>query len=465
MEARDMNWVALASGGKFRSGSAAAPVLRVSTDSRTAGPGDLFVALRGERFDAHDFLPEVVARGVAGVLVAEGCEPRATGNAAVVTVPDTRVGLGRMAAKYRSEYPLPVVCVVGSNGKTTTKDLLAALVAGLGPVHRSEASFNNDVGVPLTLLGLGAGHRVAVLEAGTNHPGELAPLLASIAPKVGVLTGIGREHLEHFGSLEGVAAEEGTIASVLPADGLLVMNGDGDFADGIAARCRAEVVRFGEGVGNAWRVVSSRSTWEGQEFELASPVTGWSGLWRVGVPGRHMAVNAAGALAAACRLGVSVEPARTALAGFRATKQRLEVLEAGGVRILNDCYNANADSMAAALQTLFDLPCAGRRVAVLGDMAELGPASEPAHGEVGMLAVGRVDMLFAVGQRAGVTAGAAAAAGMDGVSAHADVESLLPVLLEAVRPGDVVLIKASRSARLERVTAGLLARLGERKVS
>jgi UDP-N-acetylmuramoyl-tripeptide--D-alanyl-D-alanine ligase len=143
----------------------------------------------------------------------------------------------------------------------------------------------------------------------------------------------------------------------------------------------------------------------------------------------------------------------------------MEVLEAGGVRILNDCYNANADSMAAALQTLFDLPCAGRRVAVLGDMAELGPASEPAHGEVGMLAVGRADLLFAVGQRAGVTAGAAASAGMAGVTAHADVESLMPVLWEAVRPGDVVLVKASRSARLERVTAGLLGRLGERKVS
>jgi len=335
----------------------------------------------------------------------------------------------------------------------------------LGSVHRSEASFNNDVGVPLTLLGLGSGHRVAVLEAGTNHPGELAPLLGSIAPQVGVLTGIGREHLEHFGSLDGVAEEEGTIASVLPPDGLLVLNGDSGFSEGIAARCCGEVVRFGEGAGNAWRVVSSRSTWEGQEFELATPVPGWTGTWRVGVPGRHMAVNAVGALAVACRLGVSAEAARTALAGFRATKQRMEVLEAGGVRILNDCYNANADSMAAALQTLFDLPCAGRRVAVLGDMAELGPASEPAHGEVGMLAVGRADLLFAVGQRAGVTAGAAAASGMDGVSAHADVESLLPVLLETVRPGDVVLVKASRSARLERVTAGLLGRLGERKVS
>ena len=465
METRDMNWVATATGGTLRPGSAAVRFERVSTDSRTAGPGDLFVALRGERFDAHDFLPEVVARGVAGILVADGCEPRSTGSVAVVTVPDTRVALGRMAAKYRSEFSLPVVCVVGSNGKTTTKDLLAGLVATLGAVHRSEASFNNDVGVPLTLLGLGSNHRVAVLEAGTNHPGELAPLLGSIAPQVGVLTGIGREHLEHFGSLDGVAEEEGTIASVLPPDGLLVLNGDSGFSEGIAARCRAEVVRFGEGAGNAWRVVSSRSTWEGQEFELATPAPGWSGTWRVGVPGRHMAVNAAGALAAACRLGVSAEAARTALARFRATKQRMEVLEAGGIRILNDCYNANADSMAAALQTLFDLPCAGRRVAVLGDMAELGPASEPAHGEVGMLAVGRADLLFAVGQRAGLTAGAAAAAGMGGVSAHADVESLLPVLLATVRPGDVVLVKASRSARLERVTAGLLGRLGERRVS
>ena len=260
METRDMNWVATATGGTLRPGTAAVRFERVSKDSRTAGPGDLFVALRGERFDAHDFLPEVIARGVAGILVADGCEPRSTESVAVVTVTDTRVALGRMAANYRSEFSLPVVCVVGSNGKTTTKDLLSALVSSLGSVHRSEASFNNDVGVPLTLLGLGSNHRVAVLEAGTNHPGELAPLLASIAPQVGVLTGIGREHLEHFGSLEGVAEEEGTIASVLPPDGLLVLNGDSGFSDGIAARCRAEVVRFGEGAGNAWQVVSSRST-------------------------------------------------------------------------------------------------------------------------------------------------------------------------------------------------------------
>jgi UDP-N-acetylmuramoyl-tripeptide--D-alanyl-D-alanine ligase len=312
----------------------------------------------------------------------------------------------------------------------------------------------------MTLLGLESRHRVAVLEAGTNHPGELAPLLERIRPMVGLLTGIGREHLEHFGDLEGVAREEGSIAEALPADGVLVMNGDAPLAQAIAGRSQAPVIRFGAGVANEWRVVSSRSGWDGEEFELSSPVPGWSGSWRVGVPGRHMAMNAVGALAVASRLGVEPEAAREALRGFRASRQRLETVEVGGVRLLNDCYNANADSMLAALQTLSDLPCAGRRVAVLGDMAELGSASEPAHGEVGRFAVGRVDHLFAVGVRSGVTAGAAKAGGMAGVSAFPDVEALVPSLLATVQPGDVVLVKASRSARLERVTAALVEKFG-----
>ncbi len=460
MESRRISWAAAATGGRLHSGAPDVLFRQLTTDSRKAGPGDLFVALRGDRFDGHDFVAEVMARGVAGVVVRTGSVTGGAGTSAVIEVADTRTALGRMAGCYRAEFGLPVVCVVGSNGKTTTKDLLSGLLGGLGPVLRSEASFNNDIGVPMTLLGLESRHRVAVLEAGTNHPGELAPLLGLIRPMVGLLTGIGREHLEHFGDLEGVAREEGSIAEALAADGVLVMNGDAPLAQTIAGRSRAPVIRFGSGAANEWRVVSSRSGWEGEEFELSSPVPGWSGAWRVGVPGRHMAMNAVGALAVASRLGVEPEAARDALRGFRASRQRLETVEVGGVRLLNDCYNANADSMLAALQTLSDLPCAGRRVAVLGDMAELGSASEPAHGEVGRFAVGRVDRLFAVGVRSGVTAGAAKAGGMAGVSAFPDVEALVPSLLATVQPGDVVLVKASRSARLERVTAALMEKFG-----
>lgn len=462
MDQRDMTWAAAAAGAEILAGSGVARFCGISTDSRTAGPGQLFVALRGDRFDGHDHVPEALGRGVAGIVVSRFERGLTPGLATVLLVQDPRVALGRLAGSYRREFEVPVVCVAGSNGKTTTKDATAAVLSVLGPVLKSQASFNNDVGVPLTLLGLESRHRAAVVEAGTNHPGELAPLLGLIRPGIGILTGIGREHLEHFGDLAGVAREEGALAEALPPGGLLVMNGDTPFSDSIAARCRAEVVRFGWNAGNDWRLLDCRLDWSGTEFELAAPVPGWSGRWRVGIPGRHMAQNATAALVVAARLGVDPVAARGVLETFRASKARLEVMEAGGVRILNDCYNANADSMLAALQTLSDLPCAGRRVAVLGDMAELGPASEPAHGEVGRRAATAANLLFAVGGNAPLTAGAARVAGLARVSAHGDVAAMLPGLLETVRAGDVVLVKASRSARLERVTEALLQHLGNR---
>lgn len=456
METRTIQWAAAAMQADLVEPIPATVFGRVCTDSRQARAGDLFFALSGERFDGHDFVDEVIARGVSGVVVCHDRRPRAAGDVAVLAVRDPREALGRMAGVYRSEFRVPMVCVVGSNGKTTSKEMVAALLLAAGPVLKSEASFNNDVGVPLTLMGLETRHRFAVVEAGTNHPGELGPLLDRIVPTVGLLTGIGREHLEHFGSEEGVAEEEGTIASVLPSDGVLVMEGDGAFAGRIEARAQGKVIRFGTTAGCAWRVVSRRTSWEGEHFVLESSVAGWSGEWLVGVPGRHMATNAAGSLAVACVLGISPEAARKALPAFGGARQRMERIEAGAIRVLNDCYNANADSMRAGLQTLFDLPCAGRRVAVLGDMAELGPASEPAHGEVGRFAATGLDLLLAVGERAGITAGSAMAAGLADARGYATVEALLPVLRDVLQPGDAVLIKASRSARLERVAAAVV---------
>ncbi len=460
MEERDIQWVEQATLGILRPGGPVGTVRGVTTDSRAAGPGQVFVALRGDRFDGHDFLGAVVEAGVKAVVVGPGWESRVPDGCAVVTVGDPKKALGRMAAVYRSEFGLPVVAVAGSNGKTTSKEMLGAVLETRGPVLRSEASFNNDIGVPLTLMRLELRHWAAVLEAGTNHPGELAPLLGWIRPRFGLLTGIGREHMEFFGDLTGVAAEEGALAEGLGTDGVLVMNGDSDFSDAVAERCRGRVIRFGAGSGHDWRVMSSRAGWDGERFRLETERPGWSGEWWVGVPGRHMAINAAGVLALAAELGVEPEAAREVLAGFRPPKQRLEVFEAGGVRVLNDCYNANADSMLAALETLYDLPCAGRRVAVLGDMNELGSLSEPAHGEIGTRAAQVADAIFAQGRHADRTIAAARRAGAGVTAVHEDVAALTEAVGGFVREGDVVLVKASRSARLERVTEGLLERLG-----
>lgn len=460
MDARDMGWCVRALGAALVQGDASKAVTGVSTDSRRAGPGDVFVALRGERFDGHDYVDEVARRGVAGVVVSMGFGGSVPGDVAVLRTDDTRAALGRMAAAYRGELGATVVAVAGSNGKTTTKELLARVLGTAGPVWWSAASFNNDVGVPLSLMAGAGTDRVGILEAGTNHPGELAPLLRMMRPQVGVLTSIGREHLEFFGDELGVAREEGALAEALGVDGLLALQGDGPFADGIAARCAGRVLRFGWSASHDWRVVSSRSLWEGEEFEVAGGGAGWDGTWRVGVPGRAMASNATAALLVAKELGVEPGAAREALAGFRAPERRMAVREAGGVRILDDCYNANADSVASALETFSRLPCLGRKVAVLGDMAELGGASEAAHAEAGERAAASVDALLAVGRWSGVMASAARRAGMEMAMACEDVDGALAWLEGSLREGDAMLVKGSRSSRMERVTEGWARKAG-----
>lgn len=462
MEPQFLSWMAAACGLSVETTAGQVLVRRVITDSRVAGPGDLFIALKGERYDGHDFLRDVAARGVAGVLFdAKRAVPFFEGVVAL-EVADPRVAYGQLAGRYRRRFTLPMVCVGGSNGKTTTKELIATVLAAKFKTLKSEASFNNDVGVPATLLQLDASHTAAVLEAGTNHPGELAPLVRLIAPQIGVLTSFGREHLEFFGDLNGVVREEGSLAEEIPADGTLVLDGDSPYSESVSQRTRPGVrlVRVGSGPHNDWRILSINQDWDGLSFRLESVSDPrWSGVWRVPLPGEHSARNAAYALAVAAELGVNPAAARTALAAFVPPKQRLGMSQVGGIRILDDTYNANADSMLAALQTLSDLPCTGRRVAVLGDMGELGPMTETAHVEVGLASAQHLDALFAIGQWGAITAQAAASAGLTHTSAFASVDTALPALGEFLRAGDTLLIKASRSARLEQVITRLRERL------
>lgn len=458
MDPQPLHWLAAACGVTLDPSPGTTMVRRVVTDSRVAGPGDLFVALRGERFDGHDFLSDVAARGVAGVLFDAKRPAHLSKGVVALEVADPRVAYGQLAGRYRRRFTLPVICVGGSNGKTTTKELIAAVLAPGFSTLKSEASFNNDIGVPATLLQMESHHGAAVLEAGTNHPGELAPLVRLIAPRIGVLTSFGREHLEFFGDLAGVVQEEGTLAEELPPGGTLVLDGDSPFTDGVAQRTQpgVNVVRIGHGPQNHWRVHSVSQDWDGLTFRVDSvPHPDWSGVWRVPLPGEHSAQNATYALAVAAELGINPAAARTALAAFHPPKQRLALTRVGELRILDDTYNANADSMLAALRTLSDLPCTGRRVAVLGDMGELGPMTETAHVEVGQASAQGMDALFAIGQWATATAAAAQSAGLGRAHAFASVESALPVLREYLQPGDTLLVKASRSARLEQVIRSL----------
>jgi UDP-N-acetylmuramoyl-tripeptide--D-alanyl-D-alanine ligase len=459
VEPWSLQHIATACDGELMTGPPGKVVRRVGTDSRNAQPEDLFVAVAGERFDGHTFLSEVASKRVASVLIERAKLSFAAGlppHIGVIAVENTRAALGRFAARYRADFDLPVIAVCGSNGKTTTKELIAAVLRQVGPTLWSEASFNNDIGVPLTLLRLERSHQAAVLEAGTNHPGELAPLVRMIQPRFGVLTNIGREHLEFFGSLEGVAQEEGALAEALPSSGRLFLGGDSEWTPAIARRSRASSVTVGFGEHNDWR---ARRVWVneiGAGFEVAAPRSEFSGEYQLRLLGRHQVTNALLALAAGTELGATPEQARRGLVECAPPKMRLEVWEAHGVRVLDDAYNANADSMLAALQTLADFPFAGRRVAVLGDMAELGGHTAAAHREVGRRAAELLlNTLVAVGQWARETAQSARDAGLRETHEFANVAVAAAALKSLLQPGDVVLLKASRATGFERLGAAL----------
>jgi UDP-N-acetylmuramoyl-tripeptide--D-alanyl-D-alanine ligase len=460
MEARSLRFVAEASAGELLSGSPEELVRRVCTDSRLVRSGDVFFAVPGERFDGHEFIEEAAQKGAAAIVGERGRLPASLSDCAVIAVEDTRKALGRLAAEYRKGFDLPVVAVAGSNGKTTTKELLASVLRQKFTTLSSEASFNNDIGVPMTLLRLDKSHQAAVLEVGTNHPGELTPLVKMIRPSYGVITCIGREHLEFFGDLAGVALEEGCLAELLPSQGKLFLNGEDAWSDRIIARTKASVVRVGLTGVNDWQARIVRTGRQGVTFHVEAPKAVFSGEYRISLIGRHQVSNALFALAVGAELGLNRDQISKGMAECKGLKMRLELSEAGGVRVLDDAYNANADSVRAALQTLVEVPCTGRRVAVLGDMAELGAHSEAAHEEVGRCAAELgVGQLFAIGKMAPVTARAARDAGLNRVFEFADVETAAPVVKSFVRSGDLLLLKASRVMRLERI--GELLRSGE----
>jgi UDP-N-acetylmuramoyl-tripeptide--D-alanyl-D-alanine ligase len=418
---------------------------RVCTDTRKLQRGDLFVALRGENFDGNQFAAAAIAAGAVAVIVDAPCDGPS------LVVPNTRRAFGQLATAHRAEMEATVFGIAGSNGKTSTKEMLAAILRAQMETLHSEASFNNDIGVPATLLSIEPHHHAVVLELGTNHPGELAPLVKMAAPQFGLLTGIGREHLEFFGNLEGVAREEGVLGELLPAGGKLFLYGDDDWSQSIAQRSNAPVTTVGFGEANEWRVSAVNVSETGTTFEVRAPSAELSGEYTTPLLGRHQAANATLAIAAAAELGLDREAIARGLAECPASAMRLQLSEKNGVRWLNDAYNANADSVKAALETLASLPVKGKRYAVLGEMAELGDHAELAHREAGEHAAKVLGGLIAVGASAAITVGAAQEAGLTKVKAVPDAEAAACVLREWLQADDVVLLKASRAARLEQL--------------
>ena len=442
---------ARACGGRLE--GADRPYSAVSSDSRTLAAGELFIALRGERFDGNEFVRAALEAGAAGALVSR-VQPLALPQ---IVVPDTLAALQRAARAWREGFQIPVVGVAGSNGKTTTKEMTAAILAQAGSCLATRGSLNNHFGVPLTVLRLQASHRSAVIEIGANHAGEVAALVAIARPTVGLITNAGAEHLEGFGSLEGVAHAEGEMVQGLGSQASAVLNADDAFFGLWRGMTAARITTFGSAAQADFRAtnIDSTLTPEGflSRFRLLCPL-GTADI-ELHFGGRHNIGNALAAAAAAGLAGASLEHIAAGLASVRPVPGRLQLKRAaGGAWILDDSYNANPSSVRAGIEVLGSL--SGRRWLVLGDMAELGDFGPEAHAEIGTLARQHgLERLFAVGPLAALAVERFGA----GAQWFPDSQALTEALLGALASETVevsVLVKGSRVNRLERVVAALV---------
>ncbi len=429
----------------------------LSTDTRTLSPGALFWALEGERFDGHDFIPQALERGAAGVA---GRRERVLGTAvpkdrAVIGVPDPLESLGDLASWWRHGSPAAVAALTGSVGKTSTKELAAAVLDLAGPTLRTRGNLNNLIGLPLTLLGLREEHRYAVVEMGMNRPGEIARLTDIADPDVGLITNVARAHLEGLGGIEAVARAKAELLDRMRPQGTAILNGDDVLLMAEARRCRGKVVTFGLGPGNQVRAEKVRSLGRrGTGFVLV--MEGRRSEVRLRVPGRQNVWNATAAAALAGNLGIPLETVARGLTRFGGVPGRFTILDlSGGGVLVDDTYNANPSSLEAALDSLADLvEEGGRKIVCLGDMLELGRETVSAHVEAGRMAAERgAAHVLALGEHAEDVLRGALDQGLTAPSAHraSSHEDMAETLLNLLEPGDVVLLKGSRGMRLERV--------------
>ena len=426
-------------------------VTKVVTDSRFIRAGDFFVALRGERFDGHAFLPAVKEAAASGALVSE--VNFQLNGFTQIEVPDTHSALQRLARAYRNQLRLQAIGVTGSSGKTSTKEMIASVLGERFSVHKTVGNYNNHIGLPLTVLGASGADDFGVFEMGMNHAGELAPLCEIARPDASVITNIGTAHIGHLETREAIAAEKAVLAEAVPAEGFVVLNANDDFTDWIAARCKGRVVRAGLNQGDVVAQNIEQCV-KGSKFRLSCGAR-TTQVW-LPVHGEHMVINACLAAAVGLEVGLTLEECATGLAKTTIPGNRLKIQNLGPVLVINDAYNANPDSMVAALKTATQLMVKGRRVAALGRMGELGRESESAHRRVGRaVAEFEFDYLITVGEEARLMAEAASSAGLKSADRADTHEQAVEALLDYLEPGDLLLVKGSLSSAMDRVVHGL----------
>jgi UDP-N-acetylmuramoyl-tripeptide--D-alanyl-D-alanine ligase len=454
-----------ATGGRLLQGEEKTSFRGISTDSRTIAEGELFIALKGERFDGHHFAIEALKKRAGGVIIEEdkvrdirwnGYRP-----SAVIAVKDALHALGDIARERRRKFGTPVVALTGSNGKTTTKEMISACLETTFPVLKTKGNLNNLIGLPLTLLNLSEQERIGVLEMGMNVPGEIRRLTEIAEPDVGLITNIEKVHLEGMGSLERVKEEKGELFRTMRQDGTILVNQDDPRVIDLASEFRGQKITFGvdhpaevmakeirlQGVGGTCFTLMM----EGVTLEITLPFLG-----------RHFVPNALSAIAAASLFGIELEKVKEALEHLSPSPMRMEVLRPKeGVTLINDAYNANPRSVELALEVLSEMKGKGRGIAVLGDMLELGEYSVEAHQLIGKR-IGElsIDFLLALGEEAPVLVESAMRHGLGSEKARI-LEShteAISTLKKMVRDGDWILVKGSRRMGMEKIAEGLMER-------
>ena len=438
-------------------GDAGVSFKRVHSDTRSIEPGDLFVALRGERFDANDFLPEAKARGaVAALCQGDARAQLQTAGLPGLLVADSKLALGALAQQWRAQFKLPVIAVTGSNGKTTVTQMIAAILRAYKPQAflATQGNLNNDIGVPLTLLRLRSEHEIAVIELGMNHPGEIAALAAMTQPTVALVNNAQREHLEFMATVEAVAMENGNVIAALPANGVAVFPADDAYsaiwAEAASARAQLQFC-LADGIDADVRCSDAR--WSDAAWQVAAQTPVGPLRYALHIAGRHNVKNSLAALACALAAGVPLDAIAAGLAAFEPVKGRSRALalqlDGRALTLIDDSYNANPDSVRAAIEVLATLPAP--RLLVLGDMGEVGDQGPQFHAEAGQLARSLgIETLFTLGQ-----ASDAAAISFGKGQHFADIDSMQAAVRSVLPQTGSVLVKGSRFMKMERVVAAI----------
>ena len=453
-------------GGQLLHGSPGVKIRRIWTDSRSVRAGDLFVALKGPTFDGHQYVKDAIAGGAVGAVVKQSAWQkishrigRVAGSpphvpAMVIGVKDPLRAYQDLAAFHRRQFHIPVVAITGSNGKTTTKEMVSHILSKRWRLLKTQGNLNNSIGVPRTLLGLNRGHEAAVIEMGVDQEGQTTRLCEMAQPAFGVITNVGADHLEFFGNLEGSARAKGELLANLPKDGTVMLNADDDFFERFSQEASCPVVSYGFAQKADVRASDVVFDARGTNFRLHLPHRRRATSIRLRFAGHHNVSNALAGAAVGYALGVSIEDLAKGLGEVRPAPMRSEIRRWKGITFLYDCYNANPDSMRAALTLLASLGRGKRTIAVLGDMRELGAMEDQLHREIGsfvahrgfthFIACGKYGPCFVEGaQKAGMPANA--------ISQVRSIPHAARLLRKLACPGDVILLKASRGMEIERV--------------